>query len=155
MAAAARDHGGVGLQVGDGLSREAQAVRHQVHETGLVPLAVGLGADGQFERALGREPQPGLLAGLTARRLQEAGDAEPPQQAAALRSRLEREAAPATMARIELAYRLLFSRAPTARQSQLAVDFLTADGANEHPTADAWQQYLQALLVSNEFMFID
>jgi hypothetical protein len=76
------------------------------------------------------------------------------RQSTALLSRLEREAAESTTNRVELAYRLLFSRSPTAAQSHRAVEFLTA-GKNQPFTADAWRQYLHALLVSNEFMFID
>jgi len=77
------------------------------------------------------------------------------RQSAALLSRLEREASEEITDRIELAYRLLFSRSPTPQQLQLAADFLTANCPNQSPTAEAWRHYLQALLVSNEFMFID
>ena len=55
-------------------------------------------------------------------------------------------------ARVDLAYRLLFARPPTAEEARLALDFLGPD-ADGHP--GRWAAYAQALLASNEFLFID
>ena len=46
------------------------------------------------------------------------------------------------------AYALLFGRKPTDEQLKLGMEFLQTAGNN-------WQQYAQALLASNEFLFID
>jgi hypothetical protein len=76
------------------------------------------------------------------------------QQAAALVSRLKRDAPCRTEEKIHRAYLLLYGRAPTERQTDLAIDFLT-QGRREKITDAMWQQYAQALLASNEFLFID
>lgn len=57
--------------------------------------------------------------------------------------------------RIERAYQLLFGRAPGARQRNAAKIYLTASSVGETITEQAWRNYLQVLLGSNEFMFID
>jgi mono/diheme cytochrome c family protein len=51
-------------------------------------------------------------------------------------------------ARIEEAYRLLFQRRPSGEEIAAGLEYLSAD-------ADAWPQYAQALLMSNELLFID
>jgi hypothetical protein len=53
-----------------------------------------------------------------------------------------------TEPRVERLYRLLYGRAPVAEETALAQEFL-GDG-----TA-AWERYVQALLVANEFVFVD
>jgi hypothetical protein len=55
-----------------------------------------------------------------------------------------------TAARVERLYRLLFVRPPTAQEATLAREYL-GDGA----TAAAWERYVQALLLTNEFVFVD
>lgn len=71
------------------------------------------------------------------------------QQASALAKRLHQDSPASDDARIQRAYYLLFGRAATSSQVQLAKEFLTAAG----PTA--WDQYCHALLASNEFLFVD
>src|SRR5262249_7525545 len=74
------------------------------------------------------------------------------QQAAALVARLRKEVPDGTEERVRRAYLLLYGRAATEKQVTLAVDFLPDSG----PENDAlWQQFAQALLGSNEFLFID
>jgi hypothetical protein len=71
------------------------------------------------------------------------------QQAAAMAGRVKGASPVAVEPRVQRAYELLFGRPATAAQLKLAVGFLT-------PQSDeAWQQYCQALLASNEFLFID
>lgn len=53
--------------------------------------------------------------------------------------------------RIQRGYALLFQRQPTAREKSLATAFLTG---RDNDTA-AWSQYAQALLGSNEVLFVD
>ena len=50
--------------------------------------------------------------------------------------------------RITSAYRLLFQREPTQEERKLANDFL-------HGTSNAWPQYTQVLLSSNEFSYLN
>jgi hypothetical protein len=52
--------------------------------------------------------------------------------------------------RIRLLYQLFFARDPSVAEVQLALDYL---GAN--PSGAAWQQFAQALLLTNEFVFVD
>ena len=52
---------------------------------------------------------------------------------------------------VALAYARLFQRAPTDRDCELAAAFLAAPGEQEAP----WTEYAQALLGSNEFLFLD
>jgi mono/diheme cytochrome c family protein len=51
-------------------------------------------------------------------------------------------------ARIAAAYRLLFQRGPTPDERRLALQFL-------HDSQEAWPQYTQVLLSSNEFSFLN
>ncbi len=51
-------------------------------------------------------------------------------------------------ARIATAYRLIFQREPTAEERKLAIDFL-------HGSSNAWPQYTQVLLSSNEFSYLN
>jgi hypothetical protein len=77
------------------------------------------------------------------------------RQAPALVRRLEKEAPDSDEQRVQQLYRLLFGRPATAAQVKLALAFL-ADGPDSTPArAERWQQYAQALLGSNEFLFVD
>jgi len=69
-------------------------------------------------------------------------------QADALVKRLKAAYPSDERAQITEAYALLFGRKPTAEQLKLGMEFLQTPGNN-------WQQYAQALLASNEFLFID
>ena len=73
-------------------------------------------------------------------------------RAGALAKRLEREA-PGMKTRIARAYWLLYGRGPTEREQRLAKRFLEGtQPAGSRLTR--WQQYCQALLSANEFMYI-
>jgi hypothetical protein len=54
-----------------------------------------------------------------------------------------------TAGKVTRLYRVLYGRAPKAEELRLAEEFLKRGGAA------AWEQYAQALLISNEFVFID
>ncbi len=73
------------------------------------------------------------------------------RQTTALVERLKREIPDDEAARVDRAYRLLFGRPAHASEVQLAHEFLSAGAANDN----VWRLYVQALLGSNEFMFID
>jgi hypothetical protein len=67
------------------------------------------------------------------------------KQAEALASRL---AGAGEAEKIRDAYKLLFLRAPAAKELSLGLEYLRTDPG-------AWQRYAQALLVSNEFIYVD
>jgi hypothetical protein len=72
-------------------------------------------------------------------------------EAAALARRLKVVAPAGGEARIRRAYLLLFGRPATAAEVRLGLDYLAGE-----PVLDAaWEQYAQALLGSNEFLFVD
>ena len=59
-------------------------------------------------------------------------------------------------AMIQRAYQLLFGRSAEESEVRLAVGFLTDSRASRPPEpAPPWEQYLQVLLSSNEFLFVD
>ena len=77
------------------------------------------------------------------------------EHAKALAERLQRETLDDAQ-RIELAYQLLYSRAPTEEEVRLAVGFLRADGTQDGPAAaERWQQYAHVLLAANELLYVD
>ena len=70
------------------------------------------------------------------------------EQSLALARRLTSESPDSTQ-RIAQAYVLLFGRRPTPKQTELGLAFVS-EGSEIH-----WQEYLQVLMGSNEFLFID
>ncbi|HMC88362.1 MAG TPA: DUF1553 domain-containing protein, partial [Gemmataceae bacterium] len=66
-----------------------------------------------------------------------------------------------TEARIQALYRVVFGRKATAEEAALGRDFIEAlaavPAASSHEPAplSAWETYAQALLLSNEFLFVD
>jgi Protein of unknown function (DUF1553)/Protein of unknown function (DUF1549)/Planctomycete cytochrome C len=75
------------------------------------------------------------------------------EQSRALVARLHDEIPDDDQARIVRAYNLLFSRSPTDKEQQLAMEYL-GNGASDLQQA-RWQQYAHVLLASNEFLFVD
>ncbi len=73
------------------------------------------------------------------------------EQAARLASRRDIAGVGETAARIDAMYRWLFGRPASERESALGVEFIAASGSTE----EAWPRYAQALLMSNEFCFVD
>ena len=78
------------------------------------------------------------------------------QQRRVLYDRLKAHAPVNQAAMIQRAYQLLFGRPAQKSEVKLAVGFLTDDRASRPPEpAPSWEQYLQVLLSSNEFLFVD
>ena len=75
-------------------------------------------------------------------------------QAKLLETRLQKEAGDDTNSRIQLAYQLLFGRQPDAEELALGNAFVTREKAPQDKLTP-WVQYTQALLGSNEFIYID
>ncbi len=73
------------------------------------------------------------------------------EQSAAFASRLERERPGQREEQVRLAYRLLFSREPSREERRLATSFLS----RHHGESGRLAQYAQALLVSNEMLYVD
>ena len=71
-------------------------------------------------------------------------------RARGLVARLEGEAG--DVDRIRLAYRLLYGRLPSKREIQIGVGFVAEPVEGEQ--LPGWVQYAQALLSSNEFMYV-
>jgi hypothetical protein len=77
-----------------------------------------------------------------------------------LASRTERAAAE-PRERIEQAYRLALSRMPSKEETALGLEFLAnepsrgGDAASVSSSLSPWERYLQVVLLSNEFMYVD
>lgn len=76
-------------------------------------------------------------------------------RAAELSSRLAEENGNSIEDRISRAYELLFGRTPSSMQMAAAVDYLTSQSIVMVVSDEAWRNYLQVLLGSNEFLFMD
>lgn len=74
------------------------------------------------------------------------------QQSEALAKRLVEEVPESADERIDLAYQLLFQRKPNEQERTIADQFL---GENARHDGSVWARYAQALLGSNEFLFVD
>ena len=75
------------------------------------------------------------------------------RQATALAGRLARASA-TDSDRIRLGFRLAYGREPTARESQLALAFI-ATPADKDDKLNRHEQFAQALLAANEFIYVD
>jgi hypothetical protein len=73
------------------------------------------------------------------------------RQAGALAARLM-GAAESDGERVNLAYRLLFTREPEPEERALAIDFLRSPNSSQ---MSRWEQYAQLLLASNEMLYVD
>jgi len=73
------------------------------------------------------------------------------EQADALVARLIKEEGSDPETRIRRAYAVLFARAPLESEVQAGLAFINSAGDN----ASGWADYAQALLASNEFLFVD
>jgi len=78
------------------------------------------------------------------------------RQAKALAARVLNETLADDDARVERAYRWVLGRAPHEHERQLARDFLSGGpSASAEVKLSPWEQYAQALLSTNEFVFVD
>lgn len=75
-------------------------------------------------------------------------------QAKALANRLHAEYKDDNTAKIHRAYQLLFGRSADPEELALGVEFVTQEKSSDDRLSP-WEQYTQALLGSNEFMYID
>jgi hypothetical protein len=57
-------------------------------------------------------------------------------------------------ARVGLAHALAFGRPPTDAEVKLALDFLAGPPTKDEKLS-RWEQYAQALLGTNEFLYVD
>ena len=77
------------------------------------------------------------------------------QQASHLTTLLQHVITDATHDRLSQLYLRVFGRTPTSRERELAQTFLAAATEADNPTEERWRQFTQALLSSNEFLFLD
>jgi hypothetical protein len=80
------------------------------------------------------------------------------EQARRLAARADVAACATTPARVDAVYRLLFGRPARDDEHALAECYLTADSPATGDGASylsRWEEYVQVLLLSNEFMFVD
>ena len=78
--------------------------------------------------------------------------------AKALSERLKKEAGEDDKARIGRAFELLYARPATDREIALGVAYLAMKddaGGKEKQALSRWERYCQALLSTNEFMYVD
>ncbi|QDV21793.1 PSD1 and planctomycete cytochrome C domain-containing protein [Aureliella helgolandensis] len=75
------------------------------------------------------------------------------QQAQALVHRLDREGLSETEPRVERIYTLLFARSATPNELALGLDYFEAHEAQG--SQGSWETYCHAMLLSNEFIYID
>jgi hypothetical protein len=77
------------------------------------------------------------------------------RQAKALAARVLSEPLADDGARVDRVYRWVLGRAPHEHERQLARDFLSGAPAGTEIKLTSWEQYAQALLSTNEFVFVD
>jgi len=83
------------------------------------------------------------------------------EQAKHLAARQEFSAASDAVSKVERLYEVALARKPTGHELELGKSFLTSEGANHAPaeaSADrpsVWERYVQVVLLSNEFVFVD
>ncbi len=76
------------------------------------------------------------------------------QQAEALMKRPEMAKTKGTEERIQTAFRLVYSRQPTKDELKLAREYVSVPG-NEETVNRQWANFVQGLLIANEFVFVD
>jgi hypothetical protein len=82
------------------------------------------------------------------------------EQAKSMARRCQAGSARDPAARVVLLYRLVYGRPATAAEIALGCDFIARDTAENPATGDpngpsSWDRYAQALLLANEFLFVD
>ena len=76
-------------------------------------------------------------------------------QAGVLADRVQEKEDPLGDRVVDRIYQLIFGRQATREERQLALNFMDSVEARNHPPTDRLRQYLQTLLSSNEFLFVD
>ena len=79
------------------------------------------------------------------------------QQSEALAGRPEISAADKPRRRIALLYEIVYARKPNAEEIKLGLDFVKRESkeTRQRPPAACWKEYAQALMMANEFAFVD
>jgi hypothetical protein len=78
------------------------------------------------------------------------------EQARALAARPEVIRETDSARRVKTLYRMILNRQPEPAETPLALDFIAAsEGSREKSRLDPWQQFVQVLLLTNEFLFVD
>jgi hypothetical protein len=78
------------------------------------------------------------------------------EEARHLANRPDVAAEPDGASRVRKLYRLVYGRAPAEREVAAALRFVESEGKDAAPgTLSAWEEYVQVLLLSNEFAFVD
>jgi hypothetical protein len=68
---------------------------------------------------------------------------------------VNREGGPDDRGKIEWLYHLLYSRPPKEEEIRIGLTTLAAASAGSAASDIVWQQYCQAVLCANEFIFVD
>ncbi|MDB4731928.1 DUF1553 domain-containing protein, partial [bacterium] len=76
------------------------------------------------------------------------------EQAKAFAARLHREKPNSDEARIEQAFLLAYGRPPVSAEMEIGLTYLNGEKDPESKLTQ-WESYAQALLASNEFMYLD
>ena len=76
------------------------------------------------------------------------------QQAAVILHRAEIEKAKTARELISAAFRIVLSRQPSKDEMKLAMSYV-GDAPLDEPGAQRWASFVQGLLVSNEFVYVD
>jgi len=77
------------------------------------------------------------------------------QQTRTLVERMQHETSAASAERIGWLYRTLFQRAVSAEERKVGEQFVVETISQGSKPDEVWRQYLQVLLASNEFLFVD
>lgn len=77
------------------------------------------------------------------------------RQSSLLVTRLEREAPSDGAGRVAWLYRMLFQREARPVEKETGVQFVSAVMGDGAKPAEAWRQYVHAMLATNEFLFVD
>lgn len=77
------------------------------------------------------------------------------RQARALAARLNAQPDADDTAKVLMAYELVFQREPSSEEREFCVEFVRKAGEDRQAKLSPWEQFAQALLAANEFMFVD
>ena len=79
------------------------------------------------------------------------------QQSEAVAARQEVAESGERERRISLLYEIVYARKPSSDEIKLGLEFFKRDSRGKEPPlhSSLWKQYAQALIMANEFTFID
>jgi len=77
------------------------------------------------------------------------------RQARALAARLSAAPQADDTAKVLEGYQLVFQREPTSEEREFCVEFVRRASEDRQAKLSSWEQFAQALLAANEFMFVD